>query len=118
MEGREVGREVKRKEKKNTTVKCICAFIIVFTDVLPPLRGSLVTTTIREDYQGDMYSARRAVMDNVSLGATGRSSHRWFGRSGQVKWQYKEYSQLDIGVLQLSLEPLKLPKCCLLSVLC
>lgn len=61
MEGREVGREVKRKEKKNTTVKCICAFIIVFTDVLPPLRGSLATTTIREDYQGDMYSARRAV---------------------------------------------------------
>lgn len=41
--GREGGREVERREKKNTTVKCICSFKIVFTRVISPLRGSLAT---------------------------------------------------------------------------
>lgn len=72
----------------------------------------------RAGYQGDVYSAGRAVMDNVSLAAMGSSSHRQFWGSSQVNWQYQECCQLDIGVLQLALEPPKLPKCCLLSALC
>lgn len=63
----------------------------------------------RADYQGDVYSARRAVMDNVSLAAMGSFSHRWFRGNSQVKWQYQECCQLDTGVLQLALEPQSFP---------
>lgn len=40
---REEGKEVKGREKKNTTVKCISSFKTVFTHVLSPLRGNLGT---------------------------------------------------------------------------
>lgn len=33
----------------------------------------------RADFQGDVYSARKTVVDNMSIAAMGSSSHRWLG---------------------------------------